>query len=54
MKMFLPNFEKGVRGNPFNSNPYLVTTHWKALITIKIMMLRRGFYDIPGQNVALL
>lgn len=46
-----PHFEKWLKGrqnlNVFNSNPYIVAHLWKALLTRKIMTLRRGFYDIP-------
>lgn len=52
-----PHFEQGVKGdkfNVFNDNPYFVTFHLKALQTItRMMTLRRGFYDIPFQNVGL-
>lgn len=49
-----PYYEKGLKRGPFNvfnSNPYPVAYHWTALLARKIMMLRRGFYDIPLKNV---
>lgn len=32
---------------------YLVMYHWKSLITQKIMLLRKDFYDIPSRNGSL-
>lgn len=52
-----PYFEKGLKRDPFNvfnSNPYPVAYYWTALLARKIMMLRRGFYDIPVKNVGLI
>lgn len=37
----------------FNGNSYLETNHWKGILTRKIMMLAKGFFDIPGQNGGL-
>lgn len=43
------HFEKGLKGDDFNFSKDMAY-HWKALITIKRMTHRRGFYNIPGQN----
>lgn len=32
-----------------NVNPDIVTYYWKGVLTRKIMALRKGFYDNPGQ-----
>lgn len=51
-----PNFEKEIKGgnfNLFNDIPYLMTYHWKVILTRKVMKLRKGFYDIAGQNGGL-
>lgn len=50
------HFEKGIKGdivNVFDSKPYLMTYHWKGLLTIKIRTLRKGSYDIHDQNGGL-
>lgn len=44
--MFIPIFPFSEDGNYC----YLVTYHWEGLLTRKIISLRKGFYDIPGQN----
>lgn len=49
-----PHFEKMVKGGNFkvlNINPYLVTNHSKGLLTRKLIMLRKGFCNIPGENI---
>lgn len=47
-----PLLEKGVKGgycNGFNiNNPCIVTFYWGGLLTGKIIMLSKGFHDIPG------
>lgn len=52
-----PDFEKGEKDdnvNVFNDNPSFVAFYLKALQTMKRMMtLKRGFYDIPFQNIGL-
>lgn len=49
------HFEKGIKEpfNLFNSNPHLVAYHLKGVITIKIITLRKDFYDVPGLNGVL-
>lgn len=45
-----PHFEKGIKRedlNVFNSNPF---SRISLESSIKILTLRRGFYDIPGHN----
>lgn len=37
----------------FDIKSYLVTYHWKGLLTIQIMTHLRGFYDIAGLNSSL-
>lgn len=54
--VFLP-FEKGVNNGGdlilFHINSYLVTCHWKGLLTREIMTLTKGFYEIPARNGGL-
>lgn len=42
---------KGYHYNVCNSNSYIVAVLWKAPLTRNSVMFRKGFCDIPGQNV---
>lgn len=46
-----PHFEDGVIGSTIER--YLLTYHWKVLLTIEIIMLSKGFNNISGQNGSL-
>lgn len=54
VKMFALFLKKG--GGDLNFCfiiPYLMTYHWKGLLSTKRMMLSQGFYSIPGWNGGL-
>lgn len=46
----LPPPKKSGNFQLFDIHPSLVIDNWKSLITRKIMTLRKGFCNIPGQN----
>lgn len=46
----LPSPKKGGNFKLFDINPSPVIDNWKILIIRKIMTLRKGFCNIPGQN----
>lgn len=54
-KFFSPYWKSGKGGKPlfFCSNPYNLTYHWEGILTRKIILFRKGFYDIPVQNGSL-
>lgn len=50
--VFSSLLEKGVKGGYCNRcniiNPYISTYYWGGLLTGEIIMLSKGFHDIPG------